>query len=213
MYEEKYIITTTNSNKNENIYGLNFVEGTTTVNNKSSIKHPNEENIPLEMNDHSKKSTIYDLLDNNSIPYEIPSSDYFLLYSNTKQNESTELEVGQPVLYKSTKAYVTNINIHDNLFEDIIFFISNKQGKFKIVTNDILSLSMLLHRNISTTLFIPDNMVLAISPSFLQEASIQSNSKHSTSTLQTIDFKVVKQMDILISFLESQQQTATLQEY
>ena len=167
LYEEKYIITTTNINKNENIDVLNFVEGTTTVNNKSSIKHPNEENIPLEMNDHSKKSTIYDLLDNNSIPYEIPSSDYFLLYSNTKQNESTELEGGQPVLYKSTKAYVTNINTHDNLFEDIIFFISNKKGKLKIVTNDMLSLSMLLHRNISTTLSIPDNMVLAISPSFL----------------------------------------------
>ena len=53
---------------------------------------------------------------------------------------------------------------------------------------------------------------LTTSPLSLQDASIQSDPKSSTSTLQAIYSKIVKQMEMKFAFLESHEKTATLLE-
>ena len=106
--------------------------------------HNNEVNIFSSILINSTTYAVDDLLDNTSIPYDIPSSDSLLSYLNSKQDEATKFKVGPYALYKSTKAHVTGINIPNDPFEDIIYAISNRKEKSKHVTNDMLSLSTLI---------------------------------------------------------------------
>ena len=59
-------------------------------------------------------------------------------------------------MYKTTKLYVIKIVTPQDEFEDTIYIISNRQGKTKEVTVEIITTSKLIHTNISTTTSIPD---------------------------------------------------------
>ena len=86
------------------------------------------------------------------------SLDSLLSYSDAKEPDEICFSLRQSVMYKTTKAYVIKIVTPQDEFKDTIHTISNRQGKTKDITAEMITASRLIHTNMSTTTLIPDNI-------------------------------------------------------
>ena len=69
------------------------------------------------------------------------SSDSLLFYSDVKESDGTSFFLRQSVMYKTTKAYIIKIVTPQDEFENTIYTISNRQGKTKDVTAEMITAS------------------------------------------------------------------------